>query len=92
MAFCVSGFGGAAGFDPSMLFTDFAEMFASMARGGNYGAGGGSFASAFGGGGATGAARGEDIQMELGLDLMEAVKGCEKVGASDSARFASPDL
>lgn len=62
-----------------MLFTDFAEMFASMARGGSYGSGPGSFASAFGGG-ATGAVRGEDIQMELGLDLMEAVKGCEKVG------------
>ncbi|XP_026192675.1 uncharacterized protein LOC113147189 [Cyclospora cayetanensis] len=74
-----AGFGGGAHFDPSMLFTDFAEMFASMARGGGAYAGGGpqSFASAFGGG-PTGASRGEDIQTELGLDLMEAVKGCEK--------------
>ncbi|CDJ43643.1 DnaJ domain-containing protein, putative, partial [Eimeria tenella] len=74
--------GGFEGFDPSMLFTDFADLFASMARGSSSsssssgGFGPHSFAAAFGG--PTGASRGEDIQTELSLDLMEAIKGCEK--------------
>ncbi|GBE60992.1 chaperone [Babesia ovata] len=60
----------AAGFsgfgDSSFMFTDFAEMFSRMA--GGHGAG-----NAF-----TGSARGDDIQTEISITFMEAVKGCSK--------------
>lgn len=71
------------GFDASFMFTDFAEMFANMAGFGGGGGGGASFsASAFSSAGAeagTGAVRGDDIQTEVSIDLLEAIKGCEKV-------------
>ncbi|GIX63535.1 molecular chaperone DnaJ [Babesia caballi] len=60
----------AAGFsgfgDSSFMFTDFAEMFSRMA--GGHGAG-----NAF-----TGSSRGDDIQTEITITFMEAVRGCAK--------------
>uniref|UniRef100_A0A3B0MPJ5 DnaJ protein, putative n=1 Tax=Theileria annulata TaxID=5874 RepID=A0A3B0MPJ5_THEAN len=61
------GFGGFSGFgDSSFMFTDFAEMFSRMASG--TGAG-----STF-----TGSSRGEDIQTEITISFMEAIRGCTK--------------
>ncbi|BAM39810.1 molecular chaperone DnaJ [Theileria orientalis strain Shintoku] len=59
------GFGGFSGFgDSSFMFTDFAEMFSRMASGT-----GTSF---------TGSSRGEDIQTEITISFMEAIRGCTK--------------
>ncbi|CDR93844.1 dnaJ C terminal region domain containing protein, putative [Babesia bigemina] len=64
------GYDPSAGFsgfgDSSFMFTDFAEMFSRMA--GAHGAG-----NAF-----TGSTRGDDIQTEISITFMEAVKGCSK--------------
>ncbi|KAK1937194.1 dnaJ C terminal region domain containing protein [Babesia divergens] len=58
---------GFSGFgDSSFMFTDFAEMFSRMAAG--HGTG-----NAF-----TGSSRGDDIQTEITITFMEAVKGCSK--------------
>lgn len=67
------------------MFTDFAEMFANMAGFGSAtgGMGGASFTSTtFTSGGAetgTAAVRGDDIQTEVTIELLEAIQGCEKV-------------
>ncbi|KAK2195323.1 bifunctional DnaJ domain/Chaperone J-domain superfamily/Chaperone DnaJ [Babesia duncani] len=62
------GFGaGFSGFgDSSFMFTDFAEMFSRMASGNGTG-------NAF-----TGSSRGDDIQTEITISFMEAVRGCHK--------------
>ncbi|PHJ19028.1 c terminal region domain-containing protein, partial [Cystoisospora suis] len=74
---------GPGGFDASFMFTDFAEMFANMAGFGSATGGmGGSFTSTtFTSGGAesgTAAVRGDDIQTEVTIELLEAIQGCEK--------------
>lgn len=64
------GYDPSAGFngfgDASFMFTDFAEMFSRMASGHNA-------SNAF-----TGSTRGDDIQTEITITFMEAVKGCSK--------------
>ncbi|GFE55106.1 chaperone [Babesia ovis] len=64
------GYDPSAGFsgfgDSSFMFTDFAEMFSRMA--GGHGAG-----NPF-----SGTSRGDDIQTEITISFMEAVKGCSK--------------
>lgn len=61
-----SNFGSAfSGFgDASFMFTDFAEMFTNM--------------SSSAANNKTNATRGEDVQTEITLKFMEAIKGCEK--------------
>lgn len=61
-----SNFGSAfSGFgDASFMFTDFAEMFTNM--------------SSSAANNKTNASRGEDVQTEITLKFMEAIKGCEK--------------
>ncbi|SIO73422.1 molecular chaperone DnaJ [Babesia microti strain RI] len=66
--FDTSGFDAASGFgfgDSSFMFSDFAEMFSRMASGDT--------SSSF-----SGATRGDDIQTEITLKFMEAIRGCSK--------------
>lgn len=73
------GFGGFSGFgDSSFMFTDFAEMFSRMASGNGANT---SF---------TGSVRGEDIQTEITISFMEAIRGCTK-NISVPARVSCTD-